>query len=131
MGQEEEIIEKFMGFRLNLEEMINLLSGNWRGKDLERNAGLRNWVFEKDQKGRVVSGQRDSLRFKINAFIEDTSFASRFIFEHPSSKGQIKILSISLNRSINPMAFSKTFVDKYQPKTWAEIQDLLNHEPSP
>ncbi|MFC2158878.1 hypothetical protein ACFLT9_13680, partial [Acidobacteriota bacterium] len=30
-GEEEEIIDKFLGFGLKLEEMINLLSGQWTG----------------------------------------------------------------------------------------------------
>jgi len=126
-GQEEEIIDKFMGFQLNLTEMINLLSGNWNQEDLVQKEALGNWIFAKDQKGRIVSGQRDDLRFEVKAFIEDTPFARRFIFEHPLSTGQVKVLSINLNRSIKPSAFSKKFVEKYQPKTWAEVQELLNH----
>ena len=107
--------------------MINLLSGNWKQEDLVRKKSLGNWIFSKDPKGRIVSGQRDDLRFEVKAFIEDTPFASRFIFEHPLSTGQVKVLSINLNRSIKPSAFSKKFVEKYQPKTWAEVQELLNH----
>jgi hypothetical protein len=126
-GQEEDIIDKFMGFQLNLAEMINLLSGNWHQEDLVRKEGLGNWIFVKDQKGRIVSGQREELRFEVKAFIEDTPFASRLIFEHPLSTGQVKILSINLNRPIKPSVFSKKFIEKYQPKTWAEIQELLNH----
>ena len=126
-GQEEEIIDKFMGFQLNLVEMINLLSGNWKQKDLEGKEELGNWIFLQDQKGRIVSGQRDDLRFEVKEFIEDTPFARLFMFEHPLSSGQVKVLSINLNRPLNPSAFSKKFVEKYQPITWAEIQELLNH----
>ncbi len=126
-GHEEAIIDKFMGFQLNLAEMINLLSGNWDQEDLASKKGLRDWVFAKDQKGRIVSGQRVDLCFEVKSFIEDTPFARLFVFKHPLSTGQVKVLSINLNRPIKPDAFSKKFVEKYQSKTWAEIQELLNH----
>ncbi len=125
-GQEEEIIDKFMGFRLNLAEMINLLSGNWKKEDARQKEDLESWVFSRDQKGRIVFGQRDELRFEVKEFIGETPFARRLIFEHPLSTGQVKILSLSLNRPIKENVFSKKFVDTYQPKTWAEIQEMLN-----
>lgn len=126
-SQEEEIIDKFMGFQLNLAEMINLLSGNWDQEDLASKKGLGDWIFTKDQKGRIVSGKRNDLRFEVKSFIEDTPFARLFIFEHPLSTGQVKVLSINLNRPIKPNAFSKKFIEEYQPRTWAEIQELLEH----
>jgi hypothetical protein len=33
-GEEDEIINKFLGFRLNLDEMIGLLSGKWRERQM-------------------------------------------------------------------------------------------------
>lgn len=126
-GQEEEIIDKFMGFRLNLAEMINLLSGNWSEQEMLHNEDLGNWSFTKDHDGRIVSGQREDLRFKIEEFIGDTPFARRLIFKHPLSTGQVKVLSVNLNGPIKPSVFSTEFIEKYQPKTWTEIQELLNH----
>jgi hypothetical protein len=128
-GMEEEIIDKFLGFRLTLNEMIHLLSGDWgrEGPMGEKKRG--DWVFTKDRNGRIVSGQRNDLYFEVKSFIEDTPFARLFIFMHPLSTGQVKVLSISLNRPIHPNAFSTKFTEKYQPKTWAEIQELLNHAP--
>jgi len=126
-GREEEIIDKFMGFRLNLDEMVNLLSGNWDREEVLRNEDLENWSFVRDRKGRIISGRRQDLRFDIEEFIGDTPFARRLIFEHPLSTGQMKVLSINLNRPIKENVFSKKFVMKYQSKTWKEIQELLNH----
>jgi hypothetical protein len=126
-GREEEIIDKFMGFRLNLDEMVNLLSGNWDREEVLRNEDLENWSFVRDRKGRIISGQRQDLRFVIEEFIGDTPFARRLIFEHPLSTGQMKVLSINLNRPVKENVFSKKFVMKYQSKTWKEIQELLNH----
>lgn len=127
-GQEEEIIDKFMGFRLGLAEMINLLSGNWKKQEPVPEEGQGTWVFSQDERGRIVSGQRDDLRFEVKAFIEETPFARLFTFEHPASTGQVKVLSMDLNRPIKPNVFSKKFVEKYQSKTWDEIQEILNHE---
>ena len=126
-GQEEEIIDKFMGFRLSLAEMINLLSGSWNRDETLQNESLKNWALVKDQNGRIISGQRENLWFEVNEFIGDTPFARRLIFKHPLSTGQVKVLSINLNHPIKENVFSKKFVEKYQPKTWAEIQELLNH----
>ncbi|UCE42441.1 MAG: hypothetical protein JSV17_05640 [Candidatus Aminicenantes bacterium] len=126
-GQEEEIIDKFMGFRLSLTEMINLLSGNWRELEMLHNEGLRDWSFAEDQDGRIISGQREDLWFSVEEFIGDTPFARRLRFKHPESTGQVKVLSVDLNRPIKPNVFSTKFIEKYQPKTWAEIQELLNH----
>ena len=126
-GQEEDIIDKFMGFRLSLAEMINLLSGNWSEQEMLRNESLGKWAFTEDQDGRIVSGLRDDLWFKIEEFIGDTPFARRLQFKHPLSTGLVKVLSIDLNRPIKPGVFSTEFVKRYQSKTWAEIQELLNH----
>ena len=126
-GQEEEIIDKFLGFRLNLAEMINLLSGSWDEQKISHKEDLKNWSFARDEDGRIDSGQRQDLWFKIEAFIGDTSFAQRFIFGHPLNTGQVKILGINLNRLIKPNVFSTRFIEKYQHKTWEEIRELLNH----
>lgn len=124
-AQEEEIIDKFLGFRLSLAEMINLLSGKWRGGDAGLEAGIQEWTLVKDQKGRILSGQRGDLWFKIIEFIDNTPFARRLVFEHPLSSGQLKILHIGLNRPINDRVFSRQFLERYAPKTWEEIQELI------
>jgi hypothetical protein len=126
-SQEEEIIDKFMGFRLSLAEMVNLLSGKWKDREMLQSERLESWSFAEDRSGRIVSGQRENLWFKIEEFIGKTPFARRFRFEHPLSEGRVKVLSINLNRPIRPNVFSTKFIEKYQPKTWEEIQDFLNH----
>jgi hypothetical protein len=127
-GQEEEIIDKFMGFRLGLAEMIHLLGGSWKEQELVPEEDQGRWIFSQDERGRIVSGQRDDLQFEVKAFIEETPFARLLTFEHPSSMGQVKVLSMALNRPIKPNVFSKKFLERYQSKTWAEIQEMLDHE---
>lgn len=116
-----------MGFRLNLAEMINLLSGSWNDLEVWRAEDLGDWSFTRDQDGRIISGQRQDLWFEIEEFIGNTSFAQRLRFKHPLNSGQVKVLGLDLNRPIKPQVFSTKFIEKYQPKTWAEIQEMLNH----
>jgi hypothetical protein len=123
-SQEEDIIDKFMGFRLNLSEMIRLLSGNWGEGEIE---GLEGWSLFRGQDGRIISGKRDDLWFEVDEFIGDSPFARRLRFEHALSSGQVRVLSIELNQPLRPNVFSTKFMEKYQPKTWEEIQEMLNH----
>jgi hypothetical protein len=125
-GEEEEILEKFLGFRLNLEEMISLMSGKWDdGPNWVKETGV--WSLKRDRKGRIVAGQRGELWFEITEFIEDTPFASRLVFGHTVSSGQMKVLSIGLNRPPRENIFSRRFLEKYAQKSWAEIQELFDH----
>jgi hypothetical protein len=126
-SQEEDIIDKFMGFRLSLDDMTHLLSGEWRERDKLGREELERWSFGKDRKGRILTGHRGELWFEIEEFIGDTPFAKRIRFEHPLSTGRVKILSIDLNQPLRPNVFSTKFTERYQPKTWEEIQGLLNH----
>lgn len=126
-GQEEDIIQKFMGFRLNLAEIIPLLSGNWSGNQVSLKAGPEGWTLLKDRKGRVVRGNRDDLVFRIEEFIGDTPFARLLRFEHPLTTGSVRILSIDLNQPAKPNVFSTRFTERYQLRTWEQIQELLNH----
>lgn len=126
-GREEQIIDKFLGFQLNLSEMINLLSGRWRKGGEEIEAIAEGWSLEKTQDGRIVSGQRGDLWFKITEFIDNTPFAQRLVFEHPLSSGQLKMLSMGLNKPVNEKVFSQQFLERYVPKTWEEIQELVGY----
>ena len=124
-GEEEEIIDKFLGFRLNLEEMINLFTGRWPAS-IEDQEAVSAWQLDRDNRGRILSGRRGDLHFKVERFIEDTQLAQSFIFEHPASYGRLKFTRIAFNRAYNERAFSTAFKKRYQRKTWEEIQELLN-----
>ena len=129
-GEEEEIIDKLLGFRLNLYEMINLLSGKWEDRELEtkNEKSLGSWNFIKDEKGRIKSGQRGKFHFEIKEFIQNTPFARILTFNYLQSRGRLKILNINLNQPIKKGAFSLSFLDKYKRKSWAEIEKILTDE---
>jgi hypothetical protein len=128
-GEEEEIIDKFLGFRLSLDELISLLRGEWdEGRGAEEKKRLEGWSFEKDGAGRIVFGQRGEFRFGIKEFFSKTSFARLIGFEHPLNKGSLKILSLSFNQPLRQESFSLSFLEGYKRKSWEEIEKILGNE---
>jgi hypothetical protein len=125
-GGETEIIERFLGFPLNLQEMIGLITGDWEGLIQER-LQASSWKLERDAQGRIVSGQRDTLGFQVEEFIDGSRFPRSLRFEHPANSGRLKILKMDFNRPAAASAFVTDYLKTYSPKTWAEIQALLNN----
>ena len=125
-GEETEIIERFLGFPLNLKEMIGLISGDWEELTKERLLAS-SWRLERDDQGRIISGRRDALGFEVEEFIEGTRFPRTLRFEHPANSGRLKILKMDFNRPAAPDVFATGYLKTYASKTWAEIQDLLNN----
>lgn len=122
-GEEEEIIRYFLGFRLNLYEMINLLSGKWEGEKSKES-----WSFEKDEKDRIMAGQRGEFQFEVKEFLADTPFARILVFQHPLNRGLLKILRINLNQPLKKGVFSLSVLGKYERKSWTEIEKILANE---
>jgi hypothetical protein len=122
-AEEQEIVFRFMGFHLSLEEIACLLSGRWpedKGSD-----PLFGWSLERDNQGRVVGGERGDLRFSVKEFIDNTGVAREISFSHPLNEGHLKIRSIGFNQPLNKRAFSTGFIQRYEEKTWEEIQKLF------
>lgn len=129
-GDVEEIITKSIGFPLNQYEMISLLQGQWDSEveDLKARGDFYEWHFTRDEKGRIIAGQRGEFRFEIKEFFPDSQFARLLFFYHSWSKGQLKILSLDFNQPLKSEAFSTSFLKDYEPKTWAEIERLIENE---
>lgn len=128
--EEEEIIYRFLGFRLNLNELISLLSGQWTrsGWDIKEENWSQSWVFEVDSEGRIVKGERGELSFEVKEFFENTSVVHLLVFHHPLNSGRLKILSISFNRPLRNRVFLQEFLKNCKRKTWAEIEKILNEK---
>jgi hypothetical protein len=122
-AEEEEIVYRFMGFHLSLEEIASLLSGRWP-EDKEKNP-LFEWVLERDKQNRIVRGNRGDLRFSVEEFIASTDIARAIFFSHPLNEGRLKIRNIGFNQTLNERAFSTGFIQKYEEKSWEEIQKLF------
>lgn len=129
-GEEEEIIDIFLGFRLNFNELVSLLSGQWSGEgmDLREENWHEGWILEKDALGRIIRGRREELRFEVKDFFKNTSVVCFLTFQHPLSSGRLKILTINFNQLLRKEAFSLAFLKDYERKTWAEIEEILNEK---
>lgn len=129
-GEEEEIIDKFLGFRLNLDELVSLLSGQWSGPrwDFKEEDWLKEWILERDTQGRIVRGKKGGLFFEVKEFFKNTSVIRLLTFYHPLSSGHLKILTIDFNQPLKAGVFSHRFLDRYERKTWAEIEEMLNEK---
>lgn len=117
---EEEIVFRFMGFHLSLEEMASLLSGRW-----PENEPSFAWNLQRDGRDRIVRGKRGDLQFSVENFIPDTTIAREIFFSHPLNEGHLKIRNIGFNQPLNDRAFSTGFIRRYEEKTWEEIQKLF------
>jgi len=124
-GREEEIIEKFLGFPLNLEEAVRFLSGRWDRSSLP--GRLEGWTFQRDEQGRVVYGRRHDLFFSIEEFAEDSSQMKSLTYFHHYSRGRLKILQLHFNPEVRTGAFDSEFLNSYLKTDWEEIQNLLNN----
>ena len=124
-GKEEEIVYRFLGFQLSLKEMISLMNGEWDWESEEDKARLDEWIFERDKQNRIAIGRREELWFYVEEFIVNTSLARTIVFKHPMNEGRVRILNIGFNKPVKEEAFSTSFLQNYDQKSWAEIEAIL------
>ena len=130
-GEEEEIIHTFLGFKLNLDEMVSLLRGEWAGEEGDREGGKNSegWILKRDETGRITSGQRGDLRFEVMEFLSNSGLPRILIFQHPLNSGRLKILRVDFNRPVKKKnAFSFDFLARYRRVSWEEMEKILADE---
>ena len=130
-GEEEEIIDYFLGFRLSLDEMINLIKGKWeeRAQEVRREKNMESWDLKRDERGRILAGTRGNLHFEVKEFLSGSHIPRILIFQHPLNSGRLKILRIDFNRPAKKKnAFSLSFLDNYRRVSWEEIEKILANE---
>jgi hypothetical protein len=129
-GGAGEVAEKFLGFRLTAVEVSSLLSGRWEGAPAGPGAcgSLAGWQLERDRLNRVLRGRREDFVFEIKEFFGETSVPRRASFSDPGGTGSLKVLKIRFNTPFRQSALSLSVLETYEPKTWAELQNLLDHE---
>lgn len=127
-GSEQEIVEKFLGFRLSLEEMIRLMSGQWDTAWIfdKEQEGRPEWVLRRDKKERIRSGKKGELFFEVEEYIGNSGFVRSLVFSHRGTQGRMKILRIGFNRPLKKGVFSTAFLQNYEPRTWDEIQKMIH-----
>jgi hypothetical protein len=130
-GEEEEIIDYFLGFRLSLDEMINLIKGKWeeRARGGEHERDVDSWSLKKDERGRILGGTRGNLHFEVQEFLSDSHIPRILIFQYPMNSGRLKMLRIDFNRPAKKKnAFSLSFLADYRRVSWEEIEKILADE---
>jgi len=121
-GSPENIIDKFLGFPLTLEETANLISGRWD------KAQAGSWALEADAGGRWVAGGRRDFRFMVREFFPGSPVPRRLDFESGPRRGSLTVLALGFNRPLKGGLFAADFLKSFTPKSWEEIERLLRHE---
>ncbi len=116
-GERDEVIAKFLGFPVQPAEIAGLISGRWSDK------ASADWAFVRDARGRVVSGKRNELSFRVQEFFPGSGLPRRWAFRHVGTEGIVGLLEAAFDRP--PPDFSLDFLRPYASKTWPEIEKLL------
>lgn len=126
---EEEIIEKFLGFRLSLAEIFAVLTGQWSGLGVQtENKELSLWEIKKDREGRIVQGKKQGMTFQVNEYIEGTDLIRTLSFKSQFQSGKLNILSIDFSDTGKEGLFSLSFTREFEEKSWDEIKTIMSHE---
>ena len=122
LGAEEEVLSKLLGFPLSYKEMTSLLIGRWEEAE--------GWGLERDGRGRITRGEKDSLRFEVKQYFEGNGIPRLLTLSHGMEKGSLKILRLYFNQPLKDAVFDRSFLREkdYRPATWEEIEALLRDE---
>jgi len=125
-GPEEELMEKFLGFGLKAGELARLLCGRWTEPGAPDGAG--GWKLERDVRGYVLGGERDGFRFEVGEFFGGASVPRTVAFSRAGRSGRVRVLKIQFNRPPRGDLFGPSVLKGLEPKTWPEIEALLQDE---
>jgi hypothetical protein len=122
-----EVMDKFLGFVLSLEEWTSLISGVWP-VPMAPGQNASGWTLIRDKRNRVISGQRGMTHFDIKEFFAGSPSPRRLTFIGQTSRGSLAVLDLRFNVASREGIFSLDLPESYQPKTWDEIERLLQRE---
>jgi hypothetical protein len=120
-----ELMSRFLGFVLRPEEVVRLLSGRW---DAGAAGGPAPWILQKDAQGRVVAGERVTLRFEVREFFAGGGVPRTVIVSDLAAAARIKILELRFNAAGPASAPERAFLKTYSQVTWAEMARFLNRD---
>jgi len=126
-GGDTEIMEKFLGFPLDLNEVVSLISGRWpEGDGNQSMPWQRDWNLERDRRGRILSGSREEFRFEVEEYFDPTPWVQTVAFLHSRSEGRVKILNVHFDQPDSDEAFSTAPLNRFTEITWEEMEKLLD-----
>jgi hypothetical protein len=128
-GGRDEVFARFLGFGLSPDELASLLTGRWThapaGPDAASEA---DWILGRDAQGRVASAEKGGLRFEVLDFFRDSAAPRRIAFEHPDSRGRLKINRLAFDRLPPGAADEAALLKGYGERSWPEMEALLGDE---
>jgi hypothetical protein len=122
-----EMMSRFLGFVLRPEEVVRMLSGRW---EAAAEAGSTPWIVQKDAYGRVVYGERVTLRFEVREFFPGGGAPRFVIVSDLGAAARIKILELRFNVAGPSTAPGRAFLKTYSQVTWTEMARFLNRDES-
>lgn len=127
LAASEEVMARFLGFALSLEEWTAVLAGFWpdASSDAEGPSG---WSLERDGRKRVVSGRKGEVFFEVTEFFSGSPAPRRIAFGSQLGEGRLTVLSLRYNSNLRDAAFLMTPPGGYQSRTWEDVERLLRRE---
>lgn len=116
----EPMMERFLGFALLPDEIIDILGGRWGA---EGTAAAGAWSVEKDAQGRVAHGARGEIGFTVAQFFSGAAVPREVVFSRPGALARVKVLSLRFNPPPRPDIFDVPDLSRYARKTWDELRD--------
>ena len=120
-----EMMSRFLGFVLKPEEVVRLLGGRW---EVAADGESAPWTVQKDVHGRVVSGERVTLRFEVREFFPGGSVPRIIVISDLAAVARIKVLDLRFNAAGPASAPERIFLKTYSQVTWTEIARFLNRD---
>lgn len=120
-----EMMSRFLGFVLRPEEVVRMLSGRW---DAAADVGSATWIVQKDAQGRVVSGERVTLRFAVGEFFAGGGIPRTVVVSDLAAAARIKILDLRFNATGPASPPERVYLKTFRPVTWTEMARFLNRD---
>jgi len=117
------MMRRVLGVVLRPDEVLRVLAGSWEAGP--GGEGQHDWRVDRDGEGRVFRGASGDVAFTVRAFFPGDAVPREIGLTGPDASGRIKVLKMGFNPASRPALFDVGFLRAFEPKTWAEILELL------
>lgn len=117
----EVMIRRFLGIALRPDDALSLLSGMW-----PEGAEAGGWNVARDEQGRVSSGERDGLAFKVRDYFRGDGVPREVEVSGSGTSGRVKVLKLAFDPAPRDGAFDTGFLGRYAARTWDELLRLID-----
>ncbi len=127
-GSRNDLLNKFLGFDLSLDEMAGLLSGRWGREPAGERVAFSGWTLTRDTEGRVTAAEGRNVRIEVKDFFAGTTRPHTVLFRSGERAGSIRVYDLKFNAPSKEGPFRLTFLDGFESKSWEEMERLLDDE---